>query len=84
MPSLTSHHRTLRGEQGVVWGAGEGSLLQQHSKPMSRLSELGSSLLERKTALKCRVELFQWPPCYANKRVFSALKVLPMPRHASV
>lgn len=30
--------------------------------------------------------LFQWPPCYANERVLSAplLKVLAMPRHASV
>lgn len=42
-------------------------------KAASRLSELGTSLLERTTAPKCRLEpLLQWAPCYANERVFSA------------
>lgn len=43
------------------------------SKPASRLSELGTSPLERTTALKCRVKPpCQWAPCYANERVSSA------------
>lgn len=75
MPSLTSHHRThtARGAGRGYGGLGRAASCSSSSKPVSRLSELGTSLLERTSALKCRVgPLFQWPPCYANKRVFSA------------
>lgn len=66
------HSRVLQGQHPPAQREEKASC-GSSSKPASQLSELGTSPLERTTALKCRVKPpCQWAPCYANERVSSA------------